>query len=250
MNANKSKKFKDMTKEEKREKIKDVISLIVLLSFSIPVVYLIFKIITIDHGYIDPLTGRGRSDYVLMLIQCLLGILALTIPNMFFKKRKIEIPTNMYILYMIFLYCAITLGELRNFYYRIPNWDTILHTFSGGMIGALGFSFVSLFNKTENLHLKLTPFFVALFAFMFSVTLGVVWEVYEFAFDGLLGLNMQKFMNESGMPLVGRFALADTMEDLIVDIWGAFIMSTIGYISLKYKKGWIENLLIKVRKHD
>ena len=65
------------------------------------------------------------------------------------------------------------------------------------MIGALGFSFVSMFNKTEDLHLQLSPFFVAMFAFMFAVTLGVIWEIYEFTFDGLLGLNMQKFMMEN-----------------------------------------------------
>ena len=140
------------------------------------------------------------------------------------------------------------IGEIRGFYYRIPNWDTILHTFSGGMLGALGFSFISLLNNEENFHLKLTPFFVALFSFMFAIMLGVLWEVYEFTFDGLLGLNMQKFMLESGEQLIGRAALADTMEDLIVDMGGAFVMSVIGYISLKYKKGWVESMIIKVKK--
>ncbi|MBQ8300009.1 MAG: hypothetical protein IJX99_09215 [Clostridia bacterium] len=225
-----------------------MIGKIVLISLIIPIGFLIARIAQIDQGYIDPLTNRSRSDYVLMIIQCILGIFALTLPNMLFKK-KIQIPTNMYMLYMIFLYCAICLGELRSFYYKIPNWDTILHTFSGGMMGALGFSFVSLLNKTENFHLKLTPSFVALFSFMLSTTLGVLWEVYEFAFDGLLGLNMQKFMLESGEMLVGRAAVVDTMEDLIVDMFGAFVMSVIGYISLKYKKGWVEKLIIKVKKH-
>ena len=83
---------------------------------------------------------------------------------------------------------------------------------------------------------------------MFAIMLGVFWEVYEFAFDGLLGLNMQKFMLESGEQLIGRAALADTMEDLIVDMLGAFVMSVIGYISLKYKKGWVESMIIKVKK--
>ena len=80
------------------------------------------------------------------------------------KKKGIRIPSNLYLLYVIFLFCAIFLGEVRNFYYIIPYWDIILHTFSGGMIAALGFSFISLLNDEENIHVKLTPFFVAFFA--------------------------------------------------------------------------------------
>ena len=104
------------------------------------------------------------------------------------------------------------------------------------MIGALGFSIVTLLNKTEKVPMELSPLFVALFSFCFAVTLGVVWEFYEYTFDGLLGLNMQKFALENGTLLIGRAALADTMMDLVVDAVGAFIMSVIGYISLKYNK--------------
>ena len=136
----------------------------------------------------------------------------------------------------------------RLFYYNISNWDNILHTFSGAMIGALGFSIVTLLNKTEKVPMELSPLFVALFSFCFAVTLGVVWEFYEYTFDGLLGLNMQKFALENGTLLIGRAALADTMMDLVVDAVGAFIMSVIGYISLKYNKGWIERLQVKMTK--
>ena len=108
--------------------------------------------------------------------------------------------------------------------------------------------FINILNKHEKVHVELAPIFVAIFAFAFAVSLGVIWEIYEFTFDGILGLNMQKFALENGTQLVGRAALTDTMEDLIVDCIGAFTMSTIGYISLKYKKGWIEKLLIKIKK--
>lgn len=235
-------------KTKKKRTTLEKMGIFVFYSMLLPIGFLILKIMQIDEGYTDPLTQRSRGDYVLMIIQCVLGMAAILIPGLIQEKKKLEIPNKMYFLYLIFLYCAICLGEIRAFYYRIPNWDTILHTFSGGMLGALGFSFVSLFNNEENFHLKLTPFFVAIFSFMFAIMLGVLWEVYEFAFDGLLGLNMQKFMLESGEQLVGRAALADTMEDLIVDMLGAFVMSVIGYISLKYKKGWIESMIIKVKK--
>ena len=91
--------------------------------------------------------------------------------------------------------------------------------------------------------------FVAFFAFNFAITMGVVWEVYEFVADGVLGTNMQKFALVDGNLLAGREALIDTMQDLMVDGIGAFIISFIGYVSLKHNKGWIEKLLLKRKKH-
>lgn len=191
---------------------------------------------------------RLRSDYVLMLLQCIVGIFAMLLPSILKKRVHLEIPSNMMLLFTIFLYCAIYLGEVKSFYYQVPHWDTVLHTFSGAMLGALGFSFVTFLNKTERVPLNLSPLFVAAFAFCFAVMLGVVWEIYEFTADGLLSTNMQKYALENGQPLMGREALSDTMKDLIVDMIGAFVMSAVGYISLKYKKGWVEKLLLKIKK--
>lgn len=234
-----------MNDEIRKEKTRKIVGTFVLVSFIVPIVFLIYRIVVSSNELPTEIYTRTRSDYVLMLVQCILGVFALMLPTFVSRKYKVQIPTNMYMLYVIFLYGAIFLGEVRNFYYNVPHWDTILHTFSGAMIGALGFSFVSLMNKEENIPLNLTPFFVAFFAFCFAVTLGVIWEIYEFTFDGILGLNMQKFALEDGTELIGRAALSDTMKDLIVDAIGAFVMSVIGYISLKYKKGWVEKLLIK-----
>ena len=234
-----------MNDKIRKEKTRKIVGTFVLVSFIVPIVFLIYRIVVSSNELPTEIYTRTRSDYVLMLVQCILGVFALMLPTFVSRKYKVQIPTNMYMLYVIFLYGAIFLGEVRNFYYNVPHWDTILHTFSGAMIGALGFSFVSLMNKEENIPLNLTPFFVAFFAFCFAVTLGVIWEIYEFTFDGILGLNMQKFALEDGTGLIGRAALSDTMKDLVVDAIGAFVMSVIGYISLKYKKGWVEKLLIK-----
>ena len=87
------------------------------------------------------------------------------------KKMNLIIPSNMLIVYTLFLYCAIFLGEVRNYYYRVPHWDTILHTFSGAMIGCIGFSIISLLNDREFFRLNLTPFFIAFFAFCFAIML-------------------------------------------------------------------------------
>jgi hypothetical protein len=121
--------------------------------------------------------------------------------------------------------------------------------FSGGMLGALGFSVVVLLNNTDRVSINLSPAFVAVFSFCFAVTIGVFWEVYEYTFDGIFGLNMQKFALQNGTLLVGREALADTMNDLIIDITGAGIITFLGYVSLKYKKGWVERLLLRRRHH-
>ncbi len=190
---------------------------------------------------------RVKGDYVLMLAQCVLGIVAMLLPGMLQKRVGLLIPSGMLMLYALFLYCAIYLGEVRSFYYNVPHWDSILHAFSGALLGALGFSFVTLLNNTDRFDVHLSPIFVATFALCFAMALGVVWEVYEYLADVIMGTNMQKFGTEDGTLFVGQAALADTMKDLIVDTVGAFAMSVIGYISLKFKKGWVENLLVKRR---
>lgn len=233
---------------EKRD-WKSIIGKFVLISFIAPMAFIIYKIIVSPTSNTENIEGlRVKTDYILMLTQCILGVIGFFLPNIISKKTKIVIPSNMYIVYVLFLYGAVFLGEVRNYYYRVPHWDTILHTCSGAMLGALGFSFVNILNKHEKVHVELSPLFVALFAFGFAISLGVMWEIYEFTFDGVLGLNMQKFALEDGTQLIGRAAVTDTMEDLIVDSVGAFTMATIGYISLKYKKGWIDKLLIKIKK--
>ena len=191
---------------------------------------------------------RVKGDYVLMLLQCIVGVAAMLLPSLLKRTLNLVIPSKMMLLFAVFLYCAIYLGEVRAFYYNVPHWDTILHTFSGAMLGALGFSVINFLNKTDRVPMNLSPLFVVVFAFCFALALGVVWEIYEFTADALLHTNMQKFALESGEPLVGRDALMDTMKDLIVDTLGALAMSIIGYISLKYKKGWVEKLLLQRRR--
>ena len=186
---------------------------------------------------------RSKSDYVLMLVQCVLGVFALMLPGLIEQRVHLVIPSRMLILYALFLYGAIYLGEVRSFYYSIPYWDSILHFFSGGMLSTLGFSVIVILNKTDRIPVNLSPIFVSVFAFCFAVTLGAIWEIYEYSLDGLLGLNMQKFALMDGTQLIGHAALSDTMKDVITDCISAFAISAIGYMSYKYKKGWIERFL-------
>ena len=99
--------------------------------------------------------------------------------------------------------------------------------------------FVAILNKSEKVLFHLSPLFVSLFAFCFAITIGTLWEIYEYTFDGLLGLNMQKFITPDGTVLVGHAAIVDTMEDLMIDAFGGLVASVIGYFSLKHNKSWL-----------
>ncbi len=216
----------------------------VLIGFILSIIYSVAMIITAPSEDVNTL-ARQKSDYVLMLLQCTLGLVVLHLPSFLSKRFHVTIPTNTVIAYFIFLYMAIILGEVRSFYYRFEHWDTVLHAFSAGMLGSLGFDVVNVLNKNDAIKLQLSPFFVALFAFCFAVSVGVLWEIYEFSFDGLLGLNMQKFRLEDGTNLIGRLALVDTMDDLMIDCLGALITSTIGYFGLVHYKKLDENKISK-----
>lgn len=151
-------------------------------------------------------------------------------PSILRKRFRVYLPSPLQITITLFIFAAQFLGEIHDFYYRFPWWDNMLHCISGSVLGIIGFMFVYFLNKTHIKKTKLSPFFVALFAFCFSLSIGVFWEVFEFSGDRLFGLNMQKFR----MP--GEDGLVDTMTDLIVDTIGALIVTTVGYIYMKDEK--------------
>lgn len=213
---------------------KKIVGIFLFITLLLSIVYTIVRIVISPSGALSEVSyGKVKSDYVLMLLQCILGLIVMMIPSFIERKLYIDIPNRMEVIYFVFLYCAIYLGEVRNFYYLIPYWDTILHAFSGAMLGALGFCLVIILNDAEQLKFNLSPFFVALFAFCFALAVGAVWEIYEFTFDGLLSLNMQKFALADGTQLVGHEALTDTMKDIIVDALSALTISMLGYYSMK-----------------
>lgn len=221
---------------KKKRNWKKIIAIILFILLVLSIIYTIIRIMLAPSDAPVNSHIKVKSDYVLTLLQCILGVIVMFIPSFVEKKWSIDIPNNMEIAYFIFLYCAIYLGEVHDFYYVIPHWDTILHAFSGAMLGALGFSLVAFFNDAEILDTKLSPFFIAFFAFCFALAAGVIWEIYEFLADSILLTNMQKFMLADGTVLQGHAAVSDTMEDLIVDSLSALIVSTFGYYSIKKGK--------------
>ena len=227
--------------EKKQSKTQKIITWLVLISLILSIGFAVIRLIQSPTDGTD-LGEKHKSDYILMIVQCLLGIGAMMLPAALGRRWRLEFPSLMVILYVVFLYAAVYLGEVRSFYYKYKNFDSVLHASSGAMLGALSFSVVQLLNRSS--RVKLSPAFVAIFAFTFASTLGIFWEFYEYTVDGLLGLNMQKFLMEDGTPMVGRAALRDTMKDFMVNSIGSGAMSIIGYISLKYQKGWVEKLII------
>lgn len=160
------------------------------------------------------------------------------LPTILAKRARIRIPAPFQIVILIFIFESMYLGEIHHYFYRYKWWDTMLHANSAIILGYIGFLLIYALNKDARMHVRLSPFFMALFSFCFAMMIGTIWEIFEFAVDALLGLNMQKARNLEMVNGVfdSRLGVIDTMQDLIVDAIGAFLVSFIGYFHLKRKQ--------------
>lgn len=170
-------------------------------------------------------------------------IIILTVaPVVLGPRLPVKVPTEFQLLTVLFVFAALFLGEIRDYYGRIWWWDMALHASSGLLLGILGFMLVYVLNEHEHVELHLLPRFVAIFAFLFAVTIGALWEIFEFGMDRLFQTNMQK-------PMLGDpSGLTDTMWDLIVDSLGALFISVFGWWYMRSPKSsfienWIEKFL-------
>lgn len=197
---------------------------------------------------------------------CVLTLLLLYVPSWVQVKLRIELPPPLEITVLCFIFAAEILGEVNAFYVVVPNWDTMLHTLNGFLAAAVGFSMVILLNDDERLTFHLSPFFLALVAFCFSMTIGVLWEFFEFSMDYFFGFDMQKdtvihsihsvlldptrtntvvtipniqdvVINGQGLGVGGYvdIGIIDTMKDLFVNFIGAVVFSITGFFYAKSK---------------
>ena len=165
-----------------------------------------------------------------------MAIMAVTLlPDILGRRFRVHIPPEFQLLAVIFVFAALFLGEIQSYYVRFWWWDMVLHTSSGLLMGILGFLLVYVLNESENIGIHMRPHFVALFAFLFAVTVGTLWEIFEFAMDQLIGTNMQK-------PMLGDLSgLTDTMWDMIVNALGALTISALGWWYMKHdERSFIE----------
>ena len=197
---------------------------------------------------------------------CILTIVLLYIPSWLQVKLRIELPPPLEITILCFIFAAEIMGEVNAFYVNVPNWDTMLHTLNGFLAAAVGFSMVLLLNDDERLTFDLSPFFLALVAFCFSMTIGVLWEFFEFGMDFFFHTDMQKdtvinavytvaldptrtnkvvaikgiqdvVINGESLGLGGYLdiGIIDTMKDLFVNFIGAVVFSVTGFFYARSK---------------
>lgn len=214
---------------------------------------------------------KGNYNNVFL---CLLTLVLFMIPSIIDKKFKIELPNTLEIIIILFIFSAEILGEVRNFYGTFKHWDTLLHTLNGFLMAAIGLSLVDILNRSKNIKIKLSPIFVALVGFCFSMTVGVVWEFFEYTMDKTLNTDMQKDkivktissvelnsqkVNEAIVikdikktTIEGKvnnqkkeyvikdgyldIGLNDTIKDLIVNCLGAVVFSAIGYFYIQNRE--------------
>lgn len=150
-------------------------------------IYIILRILVIAVMIRQIFTGDWNNVFL-----CILTLFLFTFPTILQRKLNVTLPNTLENIILLFIFSAEILGEVHNFYGIFKNWDTILHTLNGFLCGAIGFALIDLLNRTERFHITLTPVFVALVAFCFSMTIGVLWEFFEFGVDSFFKTDMQK----------------------------------------------------------
>lgn len=214
---------------------------------------------------------------------CGLTLILLLVPSFVQLELRVELPKTLEIIILLFIFAAEILGEIREFYIKIPLWDTMLHTMNGFLAAAIGFSLVDLLNRSKRYTFQLSPQFMAMVAFCFSMTIGVIWEFFEFGMDYFFNMDMQKdtvihrinsvmlnpdginvpytieniqdtAVNGKNLGLDGYLdiGLIDTMKDMFVNFIGAVVFSCFGFLYVKSrgKNKIAEGLIPSIKTKD
>ena len=254
--------FKQLTNEYKRSK-------------STFILFIVLRIIVIGIGVRSVFLGNYEHTFM-----CALTLALFFLPPFVSKTFQIELPTLLENIVLIFIFAAEILGEIGGYYEKYAIWDTLLHTTTGFIAAAVGLSLIDILNRSERIRFYLSPLFVALVSFCFSMTIGVLWEFFEFGSDVIMQTDMQRdtllqsissvalnpdavntplkiavsdtalngeFLHINGYLDIGLF---DTMKDLFVNFIGAAVFSIFGYFYTKYmgknkSAGIVEGLRIK-----
>ena len=243
------------------------------------VIYLILRLLVILSMIFQIILGNISN-----VLMCILALVLFTLPTIISEKFKIGIPSLLEGIIYLFIYSTAILGEINNFYGRIPFWDTILHTLNGFLCAGIGFSLVDLLNQNSK-RIKLSPLYIAIVAFCFSMTIGILWEFFEFSADYLTKTDMQKdrIVREISSVMLNKdnenvpikvkdiekteiyskdgtvttiengyldIGLIDTMKDLFVNFLGAVVFSIIGFLHVqnrekyKFAEGFIPTKVV------
>lgn len=227
-------------------------------------IYIVLRLLVILSLVLQIFRGNWNNAFL-----CFSTLVLFTIPYFLDKKFKIALPNVLETIILLFIFSAQILGEIQNFYGTFKHWDTMLHTLNGFLCAAIGFSLIDILNRNEKVHMMLSPLFVAIIAFSFSMTIGVLWEFLEFGMDQFTQTDMQKdrviqsistvelhpegknipvkidninsteinYLDENNnlnKVIISNgyldIGLIDTMKDLLVNFVGAVVFSFIGYL--------------------
>ena len=227
-------------------------------------VYVLLRLSVIVMLVAQMFNGNFENVYT-----CILALLLFSLPSLIERRLHIDLPDTLEIIILLFIYAAEILGEIQEYYVIIPFWDDILHTLNGFLFAAVGFSLVNILNRNKRVMLELSPFYMAVTAFCFSMTIGVLWEFFEWGVDTFMAKDMQKdtvlqaihsvtlhpegrnipvhirdiadviLVHSDGTQTalgVGGYldiGLIDTMSDLLGNFIGAVVFSIIGFFYVK-----------------
>ena len=240
-------------------------------------VYVALRLIVLAELVMSIIRGEYESAFI-----CLLVLALFILPFFIQQNFGIQLPSVLEIIILLFIFAAEILGELECYFITYPNWDSMLHTTTGFLCAATGFALIDILNRNSRIKFQLSPVYVALAAFCFSMTVGVLWEFFEFGMDRVFHLDMQKDTvvqsitsvmldpTNSNTPITidGIHSVAvngtdlgfdgyldigmyDTMEDLFVNFIGAVIFSVIGYFYIKHRgKGKLAQAFIPTLSED
>ena len=224
-------------------------------------VYVVLRLIVIAIAVLQFFNGNYANAAL-----CIFTLVLFLIPAFVESNFGVRVPSTLEIIVLLFIFAAEILGELGDFYVKFTFWDTMLHTLNGFLAAAVGLSLIDLLNRSERFDLHLSPVFVALISFCFSMTIGVLWEFFEFGMDRIFLTDMQKdtvvnvissvslnpdgvnkavilrditdtAVNGQSLGLGGYLdiGLIDTMKYLLVNFIGAVVFSVFCYFYTKHE---------------
>lgn len=234
-------------------------------------IYYLLRLSVIGVGFRQFFLGNYSATFM-----CVLTLVLFFIPAFLNKRFRIVLPNTLEVIILLFIYSAEILGEVNCYYLTVPHWDTVLHTINGFIMAGVGFALIDILNKSDKVAISLSPLFVSLVAFCFSMTTGVLWEFFEFGMDQFFHTDMQKdtiipaihsvMFNPQGLNVAvtlpieeiivngqtwnyGGYldiGLIDTMKDLIVNFIGAIVFSILGLLYLSGRSTVAERFIPKM----
>ena len=255
-------KDKQTRKERRALRKQDVQRRLKRKSRATLITYAVIRLLIVAVMIRSITAGNSENAYT-----CLLSLFLLYLPSIIERKLEMRLPTALEITVVVFIFASEILGEIACFYVTVPFWDKAMHTVSGFIYAAVGYSMADILNRDHRISFQLSPVFLAVVAFCFSMTIGALWEIFEFSVDTLFQKDMQKdtvlheitsvaldptrsnipitisgirdtVVNGQSLGLGGYLdiGLHDTMQDLIVNMIGALVFSVGGFFQQKRKK--------------